>query len=25
MSEPLKLFYCYAREDKLLRDELDMV
>ncbi len=22
-SEPLKLFYCYAHEDKILRDELD--
>jgi hypothetical protein len=22
-SEPLKLFYCYAHEDKSLRDELD--
>jgi serine/threonine protein phosphatase PrpC len=23
-KEPLKLFYCYAREDKILRDELDV-
>ena len=23
-SEPLKLFYCYAHEDKTLRDELDV-
>ncbi len=22
-NEPLKLFYCYAHEDKALRDELD--
>src|SRR6266487_2347913 len=23
-KRPLKLFYCYAREDKALRDELDL-
>jgi hypothetical protein len=24
VKKPLKLFYCYAREDKALRNELDI-
>jgi hypothetical protein len=24
LSQPIKLFYCYARKDRALRDELDI-